>query len=84
MLQENHSTETDCRIRLQGYHTIVSTYKSNKAGVFLVFNNNFNLRIQTLFSDPSGRFIICDIKAKENAYPRLTIMLQMRMTKFFP
>lgn len=83
MLQENHSTETNCRIRLQGYHTIVSTYKSNKAGVFLVFNN-FNLQIQTLFSDPSGRFIIRDIKAKENAYPRLTIMLQMRMTKFFP
>ena len=67
MLQEVHSTENTNHVWSAewGYQTIFSTYKSNKAGVCILFNNNFNLQIEKLFIDPSGRFIICDIKANE-------------------
>jgi len=68
MLQEVHSTENTNHLRSAewGYQTIFSTYKSNKAGVCILFNNNFNLQIEKLFIDPSGRFIICDIKRMRN------------------
>ena len=46
-----------------GYQTIFSAHKSNKAGVLILFNNNFNLQIERTFVNPSGRFIICDIKS---------------------
>ena len=67
MLQEVHSTENTNHVWSTewGYQTIFSTYKSNKAGVCILFNNNFNLQIEKLFIDPSGRFIICDIKANK-------------------
>ncbi len=65
MLQEVHYTEksNDLWAAEWGYRTIFSTYSSNRAGVCVLFNNNFNLQIQRLFVDPLGRFIICDIKA---------------------
>ena len=67
MLQEVHSTENTNHVWSAewGYQTIFSANKSNKAGVCILFNNNFNLQIEKLFIDPSGRFIICDIKANE-------------------
>ena len=46
---------------------IFSTFSSNKAGVCILFNNTFNLQIQQLFVDPSGRFIICDIQANSKS-----------------
>ena len=46
-----------------GYQTIFSAHESNKAGVLIPFNNNFNLQIERTFVDPSGRFKICDIKS---------------------
>ena len=33
----------------------------------LLFNNNFNLQIERTFVDPSGRFIICDVKANDKS-----------------
>ena len=70
MLQEVHCIEksNDLRAAEWGYKTIFSTYSSNKAGVCILFNNNFNLQIQRLFVDPPGRFIICDIKANERCF----------------
>ena len=32
-----------------------------------LFNNNFNLQIERTFVDPSGRFIICDVKANDKS-----------------
>ena len=52
-----------CRM---GYRAIFSNYKSNKAGVCILFNNNFDFQIEKVFIDPQGRFIICDIKTNEN------------------
>ena len=70
MLQEVHCIEksNDLWAAEWGYKTIFSTYSSNKAGVCILFNNNFNLQIQRLFVDPLGRFIICDIKANERRF----------------
>ena len=67
MLQEVHCTEnTNSMWSAEwGYQTIFSTYESNKAGVCILFNNNFNLQIQKQYIDPLGRFIVCDIKANE-------------------
>ena len=67
MLQEAHCTENTNHVWSAewGYQTIFSTYKSNKAGVCILFNNNFKLQIQKLFIDPLARFIICDINANE-------------------
>ena len=48
-----------------GYQAYFTSYESNKAGVCILFNNNFNLQIQRLYTDPVGRFIICDLKANE-------------------
>ena len=50
-----------------GYQTVFSSFESNKAGVCILFNNNFNLQIQKLFIDPFGRFIIRDINANEES-----------------
>ena len=50
-----------------GYQTIFSTFKSNKDGVCILFNNNFKLQLQKLFIDPLGRFIICKINANEKS-----------------
>lgn len=51
----------------RGYQTIFSINEGNKAGVCILFNNYFNLQIERTFVDPSGRSIICDIKADDNS-----------------
>ena len=45
-----------------GVTTLFSCCSSNKAGVGILFNNNFNLKILKAFVDPNGRFVICDIE----------------------
>ena len=66
-LQETHSTENKAdQWRAEwGYRALFSSHSSNSAGVCILFNNNFNLEIHKVFLDPSGRFIICDIKADQ-------------------
>ena len=69
MLQEVHCTENTNHTWSDewGYQTIFSAYESNKAGVCILFNNNFSLQIERTFVDPSGRFIICHIKANDKS-----------------
>ena len=66
-LQEAHCTDsnTDKWRSEWGYKALFSCCSGSSAGVCILFNNNFNLDILKTFSDPSGRFIICDIKADE-------------------
>ena len=66
MLQEVHcSQDTIDRWTCEwGYKALFSCCSSNKAGVGILFNNNFNFQIHKIFSDPSGRFLICDIVAE--------------------
>ena len=65
MLQEVHCSENTADLWAceWGYKTLFGCCSSNKAGVSILFNNNFNLQILKVFSDPNGRFIICDIEA---------------------
>ena len=41
-----------------GYQALFSCHSSKKAGVAILFNNNFNVQIQKSYSDPGERFII--------------------------
>ena len=69
MLQEVHCTENANHVWSAewGYQTIFSRFKSNKSGVCILFNNNFNLQSQKIFIDPLGRFLVCDINANEKS-----------------
>ena len=64
MLQEVHCSENTADLWAceWGYKTLFACCSSNKAGVSILFNNTFNLQILKVFSDPNGRFIICDIR----------------------
>ena len=72
MLQEVHCSEgtTDTWTCEWGYKALFNGCSSSKAGVCILFNNNFNLQIHNVFSDRNGRFIICDIVADSK---RLTV-----------
>ena len=67
MLQEVHCIEKTNHLWKAefGYQAYFTSFESNKAGVCILFNNNFNLQFQRLYTDPAGRFIICDLKANE-------------------
>jgi len=66
-LQEVHSTkESGIQWRSEwGYSTIFTELSSSKAGVGILFNNNFQFNILKCFTDPGGRFIIVDIETEE-------------------
>ena len=86
MLQEVHCTEnTNDRWTAEwGYQSIFSTFKSNKSGVSILFNNNFNLQIQRVYIDPSGRFIIWDIKADDTCLTLTNIYAPNEDSPAFP
>ena len=44
-----------------GYQALFSCCTSKKAGVAILFNNNFTFQISKTYFDPEGRFIICDL-----------------------
>ena len=48
-----------------GYRGLFSNLSSSRAGVSILFNNNFSFEIQKYFSDPQGRFITVDIKTED-------------------
>ena len=74
-LQEAHCTkETENMWRSEwGYQAIFSSYFSESAGVCILFNNNFSFEIAKQFSDPEGRFILCDIKTDSKIVTLLNI-----------
>ena len=59
-LQEVHSTnETEPYWHSEwGYSTIFTTFSSSRAGVNIMFNNNFQFQILKHSVDPEGRFIV--------------------------
>ena len=74
-LQEVHSTKksgiywrSEC-----GYSTIFTEFSSSKAGVGILFNNNFQFKIQKCLTDPGGRFIIADIETEERTLTLVNI-----------
>ena len=65
MLQEVHCSEKTNPLWSAewGYKTIFGAGNaSNWGGVAMLFNNSLTFNINKLFSDPNGRYIICDIE----------------------
>ena len=62
-----HSTrETEiCWQSEWGYSTIFTKFSSSRAGVGILFNNNFQFQISKYLVDPEGRFIIADIEIQD-------------------
>ena len=44
-----------------GYQALFSCCSSNKTCVAILFNNNFSFQLLKAYTDPKGRFIICDL-----------------------
>lgn len=65
-IQEAHCTEDnvhDWRAEW-AYQALFSCCSSSKAGVAILLNNNFSFQISRTYTDPEGRFIICDLITK--------------------
>ena len=64
MLQEVHCIDKNIPMYLAewGFQGLFSCHSGSKAGVCILFNNNFNLQIHKSFCDPEGQFILCDLK----------------------
>ena len=71
-MQEAHCTEKNWKSEW-GYEALCS---GSSAGVCILFNNNFNFDILKTFTDPSGRFIIRDIKTDEKLFTLANIYAQ--------
>ena len=56
-----------------GYSTIFTEFSSSKAGVGILFSNNFQFKIQKCLTDPGGRFIIADIETEEKTLTLVNI-----------
>ena len=41
-------------------------FSSSKAGVGILFNNNFQFNILKCYTDPEGRFIVVDVETEQN------------------
>lgn len=65
LLQEVHCSEETSHLWASewGYKTLFTSLSSSKAGVSILFNNNFDFQIMKSYIDASGRFILCDLKA---------------------
>ena len=69
-LQEVHCMEStiDTWRSEWGYKALFSCLSSSSAGVCILFNNNFKFDILKTFADPSGRYIVYDIKTDEKLF----------------
>ena len=65
MLQEVHCSEETLHLWASewGYKSLFSSFSSSKAGISILFNNNFDFQITKTYSDKSGSYITCDLKA---------------------
>ena len=67
MLQEVHCTERSFDIWATewGYTAFFSGIASNKAGVAILFSNNFTFKVLRQICDKEGRYIIIDLEVSE-------------------
>ena len=74
-LQETHSTkETETLWRNEwGYEALLTNISSSKAGVGILFNNNFSYQLLKQYCDPEGRFIIVGIKSNDKTFTLINV-----------
>ena len=67
MLQEVHCTERSFETWAAewGYTAFFSGMAGNKAGVAILFNNNFAFKVLRQTCDKEGRYIIIDLEVSE-------------------
>ena len=75
LLQETHCSENTAATWSSewGYKTLFSCCTSASGGVAILFNNNFACQLERSYSDPKGRFVICDIKTNGKLFTLATI-----------
>jgi exonuclease III len=44
-----------------GYDAYFSPYKSNSRGVMVLFKNNFEQKVENVYSDENGNYLILDM-----------------------
>ena len=66
-LQEVHCTKETCDLWQNewGYKALFSCENSRRAGVAILFKNNFDFVLNKDYADPDGRSIILDIKTAD-------------------
>ena len=74
-LQETHLRESNTKfIRASwGFDIILSGRESNKNGVAILLNNNFEYKIHNVIKDPKGCFIVLDIEMLQKRYTIVNI-----------
>ena len=84
-LQETHSTnESGIYWRSEwGYSTIFTEFSSSKAGVGILFNNNFQFNILKCYTDPEGRSINADVETEEKILTLVNIYAPNRDDPIF-
>ena len=75
LLQETHCSENTTATWSSewGYKTLFSCCTGASGGVAIFFNNYFAFQLERSYSDPKGRFIICDIKTNGRLFTLATI-----------
>ena len=75
LLQETHCSEntTTNWSSEWGYKTLFSCCSSASGGVAILFHNNFDFQLERSYSNPKGRFNICDIKTNQKIFTLATI-----------
>ena len=78
LLQETHCSENTTATCSSKWRckTLFSCCSGASGGVATFFNNDFTFHLQRSYSDPKGRFIICDIKTNERFFNLATIYAQ--------
>lgn len=74
-IQEAHCTKeniNDWRAEW-GYQALFSCCSTKKAGVAILFNNNFCFQITATHVDPEGRFLICDLSTSGKCFTLVNI-----------
>ena len=61
----------------------ISEFSSSKAGVGILFNNNFQFNILKCYTDPEGRFIIVDVETEEKIMKLVNIYTPKRDDSIF-
>ena len=56
-----------------GYEGLFTNISSSKAGVGILFNNNFSYQLLKQYCDPEGRFIIVDIKPNDKIFTLINV-----------
>ena len=79
-LQEVHCTKETCDLWQNewGYKALFSCENSRRAGVAILFKNNFDFVLNKDYADPGGRFIILEIKTTDLHSMKMEIYAKLK------